>query len=207
MARPFATEEQREEIRRRIRAAAAEIYRQNGAGAISARSVAQKAGVSVGAIYGHFGDLAGLMQSFWIGHVERQDEVFRNIARRHQEPMQRVRALLVAYLEFGLENATLYRNAFLFVRPESQDPPKPAPLGTFAFADLLIAALREAQAAGVVAEDDPARLAQLLWSGVHGCLALPVNMDRVAFASPKAMAKPMVDLLLRGVCAERPSDE
>lgn len=203
MGRPSATEEQREEVRRRIRAAAAEAYRQGGVGAISARGVAQKAGVSVGVIYAHFGDLTGLMQSLWTGHVERQDEVFRSIAQCQPDPVRRLRALLFAYLEFGLENASLYRNAFMFVRPETQDLPAPASLKTFVFANLLIAALREGQVAGVIARGDPARLAQLLWSGVHGCLALPTNMDRVGFAPPRAMARPMVEMLVRGVRAEQ----
>lgn len=201
MARPFATEEQREEVCHRIRAAAADAYRQGGVGAVSARGIAQKAGVSVGTIYAHFGDLTGLMQSLWTGHVARQEDVFRSVARRHRDPVRRVRALLVAYLEFGLENAALYRSAFMFVRPESQSTPEAAPLKTFVFADLLIGALREGRQSGVIVAGDPADLAQLLWSGVHGCLALPVNMDRVGFASPKAMAKPMVEMLLRGICA------
>lgn len=201
MARPFATEEQREEVRQRIRAAAADAYRQGGVGAVSARGIAQKAGVSVGTIYAHFGDLTGLMRSLWTGHVARQDDVFRSVARRQKDPVRRVRALLTAYLEFGLANAALYRTAFMFVRPESQSKPEAAPLETFVFADLLIGALREGQKSGVIAAGDPACLAQLLWSGVHGCLALPVNMDRVRFASPKATAKPMVEMLLRGICA------
>jgi AcrR family transcriptional regulator len=202
MARPAATPEQRDEMRRTIRAAAARLYRQHGIAAISARAVAEGAGVSVGTIYAHFGDLTGLMQSLWTGHVEKQNAKFRDIAKRHRDPTARLEALLAAYLEFGFQNATLYRNAFLFVRPESHEKPTKVPLTAFGFPALLVEALREGQASGRVVPGDPAHLAQMLWSSVHGCLALPLNIDRIAFADPKKLAAPMVETMLRGLAAK-----
>lgn len=201
MARPFSTPEQREEVRRKIRHAAAGIYRRDGIAAISARSIATEAGVSVGAIYAHFGDLKTLMQSFWTGHVERQNERFRALAASHPEPIARLRALLQAYLEFGVENSELYRNAFLFVRPDSHEKPQPVPLDAVDFPRLLVQALREGQAAGRIVAGDPAQLAQILWSGLHGCLALPANIDRIAFSPVKEIAPLMVEALLRTVAA------
>lgn len=199
MARPAATADQREAIRRKIREAAAKLYRRDGLSAITARAVADGAGVSVGMIYAHFGDLAGLMQSLWTGHVERQNEKFRDIAKRHADPVERLRALLRAYLDFGFENAALYRNAFLFVRPESHKRPDKVPLTAYGFPALLIEALREGQSSSRIAMGDPAHQAQMLWSAVHGCLALPLNIDRISFADPKDLAAPMVDSILRGV--------
>lgn len=199
MARPFATPEQREEIRRKIQDAAALIFRRDGIAAISARSIAQQAGVSVGAIYAHFGDLPSLMQTLWSGHVERQNARFRDLAQQHPDPIARLRALLEAYVGFGLENALLYRNAFLFVRPESHARPDPEPLDMLDFPALIIAALKEGQDARRIVEGDPALMAQILWSGLHGCLALPVNLDRVALAPAKDLAPAMVDALLRSV--------
>ena len=201
MARPAATPEQREIVRRKIREAAAHIYRQHGIAAINARGVAERAGVSVGAIYAHFGDLTGLMQSLWTGHVERQNAKFGDIAKRERDPVKRLRALLLAYLEFGLDNAALYRNAFLFVRPESHEKPEKVPLTKFSFPALLVEALREGQKTGAIESGDPAHQAQILWSGLHGSLALPLNIDRIAFADPKHLARVMVETLLRGVAS------
>jgi AcrR family transcriptional regulator len=199
MARPAATPEQREEVRRKIREAAAHIYRQNGIAAISARAVAERAGVSIGTIYLHFGDLTGLLQSLWTGHVEKQNAKFRDIASRVPDPVERLRALLIAYVEFGLKNTALYRNAFLYVRPESHEKPQQVSLTAFEFPALLIAALREGQASGLIVAGDPEHQAQILWSGVHGCLALPLNIDRIAFADPKKLTTPMVEMMVGGV--------
>ena len=108
MARPKATPEQRAQVRRSIQAAASEIYRDGGIGAISARAVATKAGVSVGTIYSYFGDLTGLGRSLWTGRVAEQEDKFRALAAQHQDPVARLRALLDAYLAFGIEQSELY---------------------------------------------------------------------------------------------------
>jgi len=42
---------------------------------------------------------------------------------------------------------------------------------------------------------------QLLWSGVHGCLALPINFDRLAFTPTGEVAKAMVEALVKAVRA------
>lgn len=199
MARPKATPEQREEIRRGIQNAAAELYRAKGLGGISARAVAKDAGVSVGTIYAHFGDLTGLMQSLWTGHVERQNQKFVEIASAHLDPVERLGALLSEYLRFGTENAALYRNAFMFVRPESHEEPKALPPHTVSFGDLLGGAVSEGQSSQQIRPGDVDELVQILWSGVHGCLALPVNMDRLSFKNSGVLSDPMVEALIKAV--------
>jgi AcrR family transcriptional regulator len=196
MARPSATPEQRAEVRKKIQRAAAGIYRREGLAAINARAIATEAGVSVGAIYAHFGDLPGLMRSLWTDHVERQNQAFRGVAVRHADPVERLRALLKAYLDFGIENAALYRSAFLFVRPESQQSPSRVPLDAYDFPRLMLEALKEGQALRAILAGDPAIQAQLLWSGVHGCLALPNNVDIIALAPAASLATPMIDALI-----------
>lgn len=199
MPRPHATPQHRELVRNRIRNAAADIYRKEGLAAISARSIATRAEVSIGALYAHFGDLASLMQSLWMGRVEQQNAVFRQIAAEHADPLERLSALLREYLDFGLRNIELYRNAFLFVRPEIHEKPVPEAFSSYDFPSLLTAAIRDAQSAGQVVKGSPEHLAQVLWAGVHGGLALPMNFDRVAFAPTPDVADAMVSMLLRGI--------
>jgi len=201
MARPKATPEQREEIRRGIQIAAAEIYRANGISGISARAVAKEAGVSVGAIYAHFGDLTGLMQSLWTGRVEKQNAVFRETAAAHEAPLDKITALLCEYLRFGVANIQLYRNAFLFVRPESHDAPEKQPVGSMEFAALLLEAIRAAQKTGDVVQSTPETVLQILWSGLHGAMALPLNFDRLDFQPTGEIAASMVDALVKSVSA------
>lgn len=201
MARPKATPDHRAEVRRSIQRAAAALYRETGPAGVSARAVAKKAGVSVGTIYAYFGDLAGLGQSLWEGRVAKQEEAFRTIAAAHQDPLDRIEALLDAYLKFGIEQHELYRNVLLFVRPEGLEMPEQQPISTFAFPVLLQTAIEEGQATGMVRNGDAANLAQLLWSGAHGAIALPINLSRIALKPVEAMPGEVVHALMRMVTA------
>lgn len=203
MARPKATQEQRDEIRRGIFDAAAEIYRVQGIDAISARAVALKAGVSVGTIYTYFGDLPTLMQALWSERLGRQDVDFRSLIESRADAPARLKALMLAYLKFGYENAALYRAAFFPTKTGQDLRAGSAPLSETAFPTLLAETLIACQAKGVVRDGDPALLAQIIWSGLHGCLALPSHIDRSAFLSAEALAEPMVEALLRAVEAPR----
>lgn len=196
MARPKATPEQRAEVRRSIKRAAAELYREEGLGAVSARAVAKKAGVSVGTIYSYFGDLAGLGQSLWEGRVARQEDVFREIAAQHEDPLARINALLEAYLTFGIEQHELYRSVLLFVRPAAMGEPERQDVSAVAFPALLKAAIEQGQAAGQVRGGDAGDLAQLLWSGVHGAIALPINLARVELKPVDELKTVTIDRLL-----------
>lgn len=197
MARPKASPEQRANVRRSIQSAAAELYRAEGLSAISARAVATKAGVSVGTIYSYFGDLTGLMQSLWTGRIAQLEDAFRALAAQHKDPVIRIEALLRAYFEFGVDQSVLYRNALMFVRPTALEAPKSQPLNEFAFPTLIKAAIEEGQATGALIDGDPDTLAQVLWSAVHGALALPVNMDRLDLQDPSKMIEPVIEALMR----------
>ena len=201
MARPKASPEQRAEVRRSIQQAAVELYRAEGLGSVSARAVAKKAGGSVGTIYSYFGDLKGLGQSLWEPQIARLEDELRAVAAQHERPLARIEALLCAYLAFGIEQAELYRNALMFVRPTSAESPQKQPLSQFAFPSLLNAAVEQGQADGTIAAGEPEVLVQILWSGVHGALALPVNMDRLDLAPAQALADATVDNLMRSVRA------
>jgi AcrR family transcriptional regulator len=196
MARKPATEAQKKAARRHIQKAAAGLYAEQGAAAVSARAIAERAGVSVGTLYVHFGSLQGLMQSLWMEPVEAINARLVQMAAGIADPVERVRALLSAYVEVAQTRPDLFRGAFLFVRPS--DLPKPAreAMESAPFAALLMAAVRDGQAKGVFRNGDPRRLAQIAWAGVHGCLALPVNFDRLALAEPEDLAAQMIDVMI-----------
>ncbi|OYU69255.1 MAG: hypothetical protein CFE28_04100 [Alphaproteobacteria bacterium PA2] len=201
MARRPATEAQKKAARRQIQKAAASFYAEHGAAAVSARAVAQRAGVSVGKIYAHFGSLQGLMQSLWMEPIEAINVKLWEMAAEITDPVQRLRALLNAYVEIAVTRPQLFRGAFLFVRPETMPRPDREPLDGAPFASLLISTIGEGQALGVLKEGDPRKLAQIVWAGVHGCLALPVNLDRLDFIEPEGLAAQMIDILLRDLSA------
>ena len=202
MARTAATPEQKEAQRRRLRRAAAAVYADKGSGGVTARAVAIEAGVSTGTLYTYFPSLLELMRSLWMEPVERTNETLEAIAAEHPEPLPRIRALLQAYVDFALANPQIHRGALLFVRPEPLPEAERQEPDALRFYGLLCAALREAQLEGAIARGEVDEQAQLLWAGIHGALALPVNADVYRVASIEALAPPMIETLLRGLGAE-----
>ena len=199
MARPTATPEQRDRQRALIRRAAAEVYAESGIRGVSVRAIAKRAGVSTGTLYSYFANLQELMRSLWREPVEKVNRHLEEVARRRRAPLRRVRALLEAYADFARAHPDVYRGAFLFVRPDSVPRSEAQPLGEVVFYRLLRDALREGQERGEVRTGDPGEMAQLLWAGVHGAVALPINVEAYRVASAERLVPAMIRTLLRSI--------
>lgn len=196
MPRTPATEAQRNEESRRIRDAAGKLFAAEGIGAISARAVAKEAGVSVGKIYAYYTNLTELMQSLWQGRVQALADELEELARRTQDPVVRIRKILQTYVEFAQKNPELYKGALMYVRPEAHPKPEPQDAETLPIMALLIEAVSDGQKKGAVRAGSSVRMAQMLWAGVHGALALPVNIDRFAFGEKDHLPGDMLDALM-----------
>lgn len=199
MARPPASPEQRQRQRQRIRGAAAEVYRDDGLMGVTVRAVSQRAGVSTGTLYSYFANLEELLQSLWIEPLAEVNRQLEAIADEHPDPVARIRALLEAYVDFALAQPEVFRGAILFVRPASAPQPVPEPPAELPFYRLLRRAIEEGEAAGRVDATDADLAAQMLWAGVHGALALPVNIDRYAVRPQAELAGAMVDSLVTSI--------
>ena len=199
MPRKPATPEQRREVRRRIRQAAADVFVEEGIPGLSARAIAERAGVSTGTLYLYFDNLEDLMRSLWTQPVARANEHLEEIAKSQREPLRRLRALLERYIEFARENPVVYRRVVMFVRSETAPTPEKQPLREFPIYDLLRSALREGQERGQIRSGDARQMAQVLWASLHGALSLPINIDRAALDPPERLARATVRLLLDSI--------
>ena len=199
MARPAASPEQRDRQRRRIRRAAAEVYAEKGLLGVTVRGVAVRAGVSTGTIYSYFANLQELMRSLWQEPVAAANHELEATAREHPDPIRRIRALLETYVAFAKRSPDVYRGALMLVRPESLPRPSPQPLAELPFHRLLCEALREGQQAGAIRDGDVGAMAQVLWSGLHGAIALPISVDLYAFDPPDRLVAAMIETLLAAI--------
>lgn len=193
MPRRPATPAERAAQRNRIRRAAADVYEAKGLLGVSVRAVSARAGVSSGTLYTYFSSLEEILQSLWIEPVAKASRRLESIAAKHADPVERIRALLSAYVDFALDEPEVFRGALMFVRPESMPAPTPDPIETLPFYRLLRAAIDEGQAAGTVRTGDPDRVAHLAWASVHGALALPVNIQRFDVQAQDELGEAMVD--------------
>ena len=196
MPRPSLTPEQKREIRRNIRQAAAKIYAEQGVKSITARAVANEAGVSVGTIYSYFDGLSGLLQSLWREPMRRLVRQMVEAADAIESPRERLKKLLTMYVEFSRVQESVFRSAFLFVRPESVPAPEQIALKEDRFFQLFANTIRDGQKQGQFRSGNANKLTQTVLSAVHGSLALPINLHRLALDDSPQVARNMIDVML-----------
>ena len=204
MPRPAATDEERAATRRRIRRAAAELHRDGGLEAVTVRSVAKEAGISTGLLYSYFANLSDLMRSIWMGPIAELGRRLDAVEAEVDDPVERIERLLTTYVEFTQDHDDTHRGLLLWVRPTSttdrnDDPDELALFGS------LRRAIESGQASGTVRGGDPHTLAQLLWSGVHGALGLPINIDTYDLTDGPAIAAEMIPALIPSITIQETS--
>ncbi len=113
-------ERERAETRRKILEAARRMFVQHGYEATTMRAIAAKIGYTPTAIYHHFRDKEALL-------TELSTQDFRALAQAFQQigqvadPVERLRRIGKAYVEFGLKHPMHYRLMFMTPHPRVND--------------------------------------------------------------------------------------
>lgn len=212
---------ERQELRFRILEAARELFASGGEEAVTLRRVADRVEYSATTIYLHFADKNALLRELCAADFSAQARVFRQ-AERVTDPLERLRKVAAAYVDFGLQNPGLYRLMFspLPLRPATEDGSAAAQRSTASvdahspqqtaptLHDFLYPAVFRAVAAGCFLSDyrDVAQITQLLWGGLHGVLSLHLARARfptVPWQSAQAASETMLDCLIDGLSGTR----
>jgi AcrR family transcriptional regulator len=205
-------ERQREETRARILEAARELFVDKGVEATTMRAIAARIEYTPTAIYHHFRDKGALLEELCTLDFRALAGAFARIGRI-EDPIERVRRIGMAYVDFALENRRQYQ--FLFMTPSShlhenglkgidKNNPEQDAYG------FLRASVEEALRRGLFRREfqDADQLAQILWGGLHGLVALHIvvraNDDWIRWADPSATARLAIDVLLRGTRRAEP---
>src|SRR5262245_47511355 len=118
-------ERYRDELRRTILDAAREAFVKDGYEGVSMRKLAEKIGCSHGNLYLHFKDKEALFDCLVEESFEQFDKGLLEIRRtvKADDPVELVRRMDRAYVEFAVENPIVYDFAFLVRRPGQSDEP------------------------------------------------------------------------------------
>lgn len=110
---PSAPARQRAETRRRLVAAATELFAREGLRGTTSTQIARAAGVAAGTFYLHFADKEALFREIAFGALaevrERMDAAYRASDR---DPEQWLRARMQCLVEFAAEHRDLIRIVF-----------------------------------------------------------------------------------------------
>jgi AcrR family transcriptional regulator len=195
-------ERERQEMRQRILEAARELMVTEGYERMTMRRIAEAIEYSPTAIYHHFKDKDEVVLTLC-------DEDFGRLLGALQDrplpedPLERVRALGLAYARFGLQYPNHYRFMFMTPAKPTHDDWGAARPGWQAF-ELLRGAVRTAMERRQVRAGSLDAFTQVLWSSLHGAIALLVTFRPEQFP----VAPPVDDLIeqviangLRGLLA------
>ena len=170
------------DLRNALIQAGLELLAEGGAEALDLRKVARRAGVSHAAPYRHFADKQALIAAI-------TEEGFRRLAEQIQatlhevpdEPFEQVLGVALAYVRFAQAHPWLMREMFSGLAIERE-----------AFASLHAASksvyrlytevIRRGQEDGKIVEGDPAALAGVLWSVLHGLAMLIIEQQMRPYA-------------------------
>jgi AcrR family transcriptional regulator len=198
-------EVERDALRQSVLDAARELFVAHPYEDVTLRKIGDQVGCSAPTILNHFGSKEGLVFAICEEDFRALRARFERIAKV-ADPVERLRRIGLAYVEFAMDHPNQYRFMFMTRRPG----PVPEALSVDrsnpdedAYA-LLRATVAEAIGAGRLRQDcdDPDLFAQVLWSGVHGLVSLRLNKGddpHLSFRPAKASARLLVDVLIRGI--------
>jgi len=191
-ARVHAFERGVDDTRALLMAAARDVFLEVGPVSFSLREVARRVGVSAAAVYRHFEDKEALL----FAACTQGFQVFSSyLVRALREPTPRERLLRAGelYRQFALENPLDYR--FIFMSQAEAVNALPNDEGdcveglpqdtTFRF---LVDRVNECMQAGVLAAEEPERVAVVIWAHVHGLISLRLSGHLAALGDDPAFS-------------------
>jgi len=175
-----------------ILAAARRLFLTEGYERTTIRKIAAAVGVSSAALYLYFPDKDAILRAISESTFEALLACLEESQRQAGSDLDRLRAGLKAYIDFGLAHPDEYRLTFLAKMMASSGPgrpcegyqPVPAAQHSFSILSDLIAGLMRA---GVFAAADPLLTAEAAWAAVHGITALLLDQADHVKSDPAAL--------------------
>lgn len=181
-------EREKAEVRTKILDAARDLFAREGYEAVTMRRIARAIEYSPTAIYLHFADKESLVRTLCDEDFGALAKAFARIARE-KDPLERLRRIGSAYIEFAMEHPNAYRLMFMTPKPVRPTPEELARTrepeeDAYAFLRATVAAAMDA---GLLLEElkDADLVAQALWAGVHGVASLHIAMAQDGFLELK----------------------
>jgi AcrR family transcriptional regulator len=165
---------------------------------LSVRAVTARAGVSPNALYLHFADKDELLNTVLEAAYGELRAFLKVAAHSKEDPVERLRAFALAYLEFAAQRPGIYRVLFMTKLREGVPMPEPGGApgqdeGVDTFSDLL----------ALVTACDPGGADQFtrsaeLWAGLHGYVALRQVMPAFPWPSDTGYVERLIEMHIGG---------
>jgi AcrR family transcriptional regulator len=185
------------ETRAQILAAAREIFVHEGYESFSIRELAKRVEYSPAAIYKHFKSKREifdcLAEESFAALMESSSSV-KTIAG--EDPVDRLKRGMWAYVNFGLQNPDHYRCAFLLQQQETaRVPPARAAY------DGLLARIQRCIDAERFRKGDVELMAQALWAAAHGITSLLIQRPAFPWVSRRKLISHVIESAVASLMA------
>jgi AcrR family transcriptional regulator len=198
---------ERTETREKILKAAREMFAEVGYEAVTMRAIAERVEYTPTAIYHHFKNKQALVTELCHRDIAALASHF-NASVTLGHPLERIRQVGEAYLEFAIKNPEQYRFMFMTELPapehsadyiaETRGVPERDAY------EFLRRAFKDAIDAGLMREEyqDPDLVAQIMWSTLHGIISIQLTQPKekwVNFIDVRTLARAHSEAALRGM--------
>jgi AcrR family transcriptional regulator len=196
-------EREREEVKGKILDAARELFVAEGWDAVTMRKIAEKIEYSPTAIYLHFADKDALLRELCATDYGALAKQFGKLAKV-EDPIERLRRIGHAYVDFAAEFPNHYRFMFMTVHPNVEEKllqkgnPEEDAYG-FLVATVAEAIEKKRLLPGL---KDADLVAQVVWAAVHGVISIQIakgNDSWVEWRPVKKSAAFAIDTMVRGL--------
>ncbi|MGV1786674.1 MULTISPECIES: TetR/AcrR family transcriptional regulator [Agrobacterium] len=199
MPRQPLTDEELEVTRTRILLEAAIIVGKSGIAGLSMRGLAQRIGLTPGALYRYFPSKQDILLSYWEDALQAVAERIAAIDVSETDTPAAIRHMLYAYANFCLEDHDRFRLLFLEMDQEVGPELFQRSAG-FAPYDLVLRRIERALKDGHFLSTDAELLTQTLWAGVHGAVTLLITVKEIELKAD--LLDTTINALMRGLSAK-----
>ena len=159
------------ELKQRISAAAHELFVEHGPEGVSMRKIAQQVGVTAPAIYRHYKDKGELLDGIINDGLEKLQSQLAP-ALEASTPLERLRRMGDAYLEFAIEQPKFFDYAFLTPNLGSGSISGEIERHDRRIFRHAIEQVTRCVQEGTFGPADPIEVSIMVWSTVHGLVTL-----------------------------------
>jgi len=194
-------------LREKLLREAARLISRDGLRGVSMRKLGRRLGISRTAAYHHFANKDDLLAAVGQNGYRRLLERVQAAASTNSPPLERLRAALISYVRFALEETEYFRLMFanLLDRPlhmESVEELRPIAFSSreaFDAYSVLLSAVKQCQSEDVFRPGDPLVITDTLHGFIHGVARLAA--DNHLKSDLEQILNQGVDSLLRGLSA------
>jgi len=198
MSRPILTDEQLTATRSRILTETARIIAAGGYSAFSMRKLAEAVGLTAGALYRYFPTKQHVLMAYWSDALGELGLRLSGICQAGGDDRDILRAILLAYAEFSLEDRERFRLLFLEndqgqLSDLTQDPIFFAPY------HLVCDLVGKAIEAKLFRPLPPELATKILWGAIHGVVTLSITVTELDFSDLRDLLNETAETVIRGL--------